>query len=233
MRRHAISHARLMRVSTDRIQAAIHSSKSGDQMVARRILEHPSVWQQWESEHSHLMRQLAAYSRRHVQVAALKHASFRLLHRRALFHYLKNSAPRGARRARVMGYFRPGRNYAEAVISEHGVYLRTACSYLCTRHLGSAEVEDPCFLDPMQRYEDLYAEYFRFYCNNLLVDPDEGRAAQGDLLPLLKRQLNEYRWAILDPRRAQPWLEREAQIRTPTGDTQRLRALGQAPRVRV
>jgi hypothetical protein len=233
MLRHAISHARLMRVSTDRVQAALHSSKSSEQMVARRILEHPSAWQQWESEHSRLMRQLAGYSLRHVQVAALKHANFRLLHRRALFHFLQQSALRGAGRALVMGHFRPGRNYAEAVISEHSVYLRTACSYLCTSHLGSTEVEDPFFLDPMQRYEELYAEYFRFYCNNLLVGPDDRRTAQGDLLPLLKKQLNEYRWAILDPRRAQPWLKREAEIRAPTGDTQRLQTLGQAPRGRV
>jgi hypothetical protein len=222
-----------MRVSTDRIQSALHSPDSSEQMVARRILEHPSAWQQWESEHSRLMRQLAVYSRRHLQVAALKHANIRLLHRKALFHYLQHSSLRGAGRARVMGYFRPGRNYSEAVISEHGVYLRTACSYLCTSHVGSAEIEDPFFLDPMQRYEELYTEYFGFYCNNLLAGPEDGRAAHGDLLPMLKKQLNEYRWAILDPRRAQPWLERKAQLRAPTGDTQRLQTVGQAPRGRV
>jgi hypothetical protein len=49
--------------------------------------------------------------------------------------------------------------------------------------------------------------------------------SQGALLPLLKKELNEYRWAILDPRRAQPWLRREAELRRPTGDTQRLPAL--------
>jgi hypothetical protein len=41
----------------------------------------------------------------------------------------------------------------------------------------------------------------------------------------LKKQLNEYRWAILDPRRAQPFLRREAELRRPTGDTQKLPAL--------
>jgi hypothetical protein len=51
-------------------------------------------------------------------------------------------------------------------------------------------------------------------------------------LPLLKLQLNEYRWAILDPRRAQPWLRREAEIRVPTGDTQRLPVLGAQPKAR-
>jgi hypothetical protein len=222
-----------MRVSTDRVQAALHSSNSGEQMVARRILEHPAVWQHWESEHSGLMRQLANFSMRHVQVAALKHANFRLLHRKALFHYLRQSALRGAGRALVMGYFRPGRNYAEAVIAEHSVYLRTACSYLCTSHLGSTEVEDPSFLDPMRRYEELYAEYFSLYCRSLLMGPEDEAAAQADLLPLLKLQLNEYRWAILDPRRAQPWLKREAELRVPNGDTLRLPTISPGPRGRV
>ncbi len=86
------------------------------------------------------------------------------------------------------------------------------------------------FLDPMQRYEELYAEYFSLYCSILLGTPSG--VAQGALLPLLKLQLNEYRWAILDPRRAQPWLRREAEIRVPTGDTQRLPALGAHPKPR-
>jgi hypothetical protein len=230
MLRHTISHARLMRVSTDRVQAALSSSDNNEQLVARRILENPSVWSQWEKEHSGLMRQLANCGVRRAQVAALKHANFRLLHGKALFHYLRRNGVRGSERARVLEYFRPGRNYDNAVVAEHGVYLRKACSYLCTSHVGTDVVEDPMFLDPMQRYEELYTEYFGLYCGVLLGTP--GGVAQGALLPLLKMQLNEYRWAILDPRRAQPWLRREAEIRVPTGDTQRLPTLGAHPKAR-
>jgi hypothetical protein len=230
MLRHTISHARLMRVSTDRVQTALSSSDINEQLVARRILENPSVWSQWEKEHSGLMRQLANCGVRRAQVAALKHANFRLLHGKALFQHLRRNLVRGSERARVLEYFRPGRNYPNAVVAEHGVYLRKACSYLCTSHLGTDVVEDPMFLDPMQRYEELYAEYFSLYCGVLLGTPSG--VAQGALLPLLKMQLNEYRWAILDPRRAQPWLRREAEIRVPTGDTQRLPTLGSHPRSR-
>jgi len=230
MLRHTISHARLMRVSTDRVQAALSSSDNNEQLVARRILENPSVWSQWEKEHSGLMRQLANCGVRRTQVAALKHANFRLLHGKALFHYLRRNGVRGSERARVLEYFRPGRNYDNAVVAEHGVYLRKACSYLCTSHVDTDVVEDPMFLDPMQRYEELYTEYFGLYCGVLLGTP--GGVAQGALLPLLKMQLNEYRWAILDPRRAQPWLRREAEIRVPTGDTQRLPTLGAHPKAR-
>src|SRR5207237_3624056 len=90
---------------------------------------------------------------------------------------------------------------------------------------GVDVVYDPMFLCPMHRYEELYGEYFTLYCDALLGTP--GGVAQGALLPLLKMQLYEYRWAILDPRRAQPWLRREAEIRVPTGDTQRMPALTQ------
>jgi hypothetical protein len=230
MLRHAISHTRLMRVSTDRVQTALKSADKNEQLVARRILENPSVWSQWEKEHSVLMRQLADCAVRRVQIAALKHTNFRLLHGKALFQYLRRNEVRGSERARVLEYFRPGRNYDNAVIAEHSVYLRKACSFMCTSHVGSDVVEDPTFLDPMLRYEELYTEYFGLYCNTLLETPSA--LAQGALLPLLKMQLNEYRWAILDPRRAQPWLRREAEIRVPTGDTQRMPTLGAHPKAR-
>jgi hypothetical protein len=225
MLRHAISHGRLMRESTDRVQAALSSSDRNEQLIARRILESAVIWQQWEHEHSSLMRQLANCGVRHAQVAALKQTTFRLLHGKALFQFLRQSTFRGAQRAQVLAHFRPGRSFASAIIAEHGAYLRRACSYLCTSHLGSQVVQDPAFLDPMQRYEELYTEYFNLYCTALV---EGGGAMTGSeaLLPLLKQQLNEYRLAILDPRGAQPFLRREAELRRPTGDTQRLRSLG-------
>ena len=225
MLRHAISHGRLMRESTDRVQAALSSSDRNEQLIARRVLESTVIWQQWEHEHSSLMRQLANCGVRHAQVAALKQTTFRLLHGKALFQFLRQSALRGAQRAQVLAHFRPGRSFASAIIAEHGAYLRRACSYLCTSHLGSEVVQDPAFLDPMQRYEELYTEYFNLYCTALV---ESGGAMTGSeaLLPLLKQQLNEYRLAILDPRGAQPFLRREAELRRPTGDTQRLRSLG-------
>lgn len=226
MLHHAISHARLMRESTDCVQSALHSQDSNEQLIARRILENPAVWAQWEGEHSMLMRQLANCAVRSAQVAALKHTTFRLVHGKALFQYLRRSEIRGTDRAQVIAHFRPGRSYESAMVAEHSVYLRKACSYLCADHIGNDVVEDPAFLDPMQRYEELYAEYFTVYCASLIESPDEDSRLKAALLPLLKKQLNQYRLAILDPRRAQPFLRRETELRRPTGDTQRLPSLG-------
>jgi len=224
MRHHAISHARLMRESTDCIEAALTSDDITEQLIARRVLENPEVFDVWEREHASLMRPLSNVSVRR-QVDGLKQTTFRLLHGKALFQYLRQNAVRGPQRERLIAYFRPGRSYAAAMVAEHGTYLRKACSFLCASHLGSEVVGDPAFLDPMERYEELYTEYFHLYCNGL-VGMGENAESQQALLPLLKHQLNEHRLAILDPRAAQPFLRREADLRKPTGDTQRLPTLG-------
>jgi hypothetical protein len=161
----------------------------------------------------------------------LKQITFRLLHGKALFQYLRQQSVRGPQRKQLIAYFRPGRSYEAALIAEHGSYLRKACSFLCASHLGSEVVGDAAFLDPMERYEELYTEYFHLYCNSL-VGTGEDAESQRALLPLLKQQLNEHRLAILDPRAAQPFLRREADLRKPTGDTQRLPALGSRPKDR-
>jgi hypothetical protein len=216
MRHHAISHARLMRESTDCVEAALASEDVTEQLIARRVLESPEAFDAWEREHASLMRPLSNVSVRR-QVEGLKQTTFRLLHGKALFQYLRQNPVRGAQRRQLIAYFRPGRSYETAMIAEHG--------FLCASHLGSEVVGDPAFLDPMQRYEELYTEYFHLYCNSLAGIGEDAESQQA-LLPLLKHQLNEYRLAILDPRAAQPFLRREADLRKPAGDTQRLPTLG-------
>ncbi|HLW24110.1 MAG TPA: hypothetical protein VKT22_07095 [Steroidobacteraceae bacterium] len=230
MQREAIGLARLMRESTDCIEAAVHDPDAPEQLVARRVLESPLLWQQWESEHSMLMRQLASCAVRRTQVSALKETTFRLLHGRALFHFMRTHRISGSQRVEILAHFRPGRSFDAAIIAEHGVYLRKACSYLCAGHLGREVIADPAFLDPMQRYEELYTEYFDLYCSSLIGGEAGEAGSQRALLPLLKKQLGEYRQAILDPKAAQPFLRREQQLRRPTGDTQRLPLLGRRPR---
>lgn len=225
---HPMSHARLMRVSTDRVEAALKYGENTEQLIARRILESATSWEQWERAHSDLMRRIAGCHAR-SQVDELKQTTFRLLHGKALFQHLRRAEVRGEDRVRLMAHFRPGRSFEAALISEHGDYLRKALSFICTNHLGANVVGDPAFIDPMQRYEELYCEYFDLYCRSLLGVREEAES-QRALLPLLKHQLGEHRAAILDPRAAQPFLRREAALRRPTGDTQRMPSLGRPRR---
>ena len=216
-----------MHESTDRVQHAVNSPNAHERLVATRILEHPAAWQNWEQEHSALMREVAEVRDGDRQTAALKQTAFTLIHRKALFEFLRDRGIRGAARTRVLAHFRTAQHTMDAVIAEHAVYLRRACSYLCTGHIGVQVLEDAGFVDPFLRYEALYAEYFDLYCRAICgVEiaaraPEERDLPAMELLPLLKLRLKEWRHAILNPGDALPRLLLDAQLRRPTGDTVR------------
>jgi hypothetical protein len=228
--RSAISHSRLMRESTDRIESALRSNDEQEHRVAHRLAENSKTWELWENEHSGLMRHVADYGLLQTQAAALRQTALRLIHGKALFEYLRRNEIRGLERARILGQFYPTRGYQYAVIAEHGSYVRKACSYLCAAHVGTGLVHDPAFLDPMQHYESLYTEYFDLYCATLFPADGVVSASERSLLPLLKHQLNEWRWIILHPRQSLPRLGRERELRRATGDTQRLPRLKVRPK---
>jgi hypothetical protein len=219
-----------MRESTDRVHVALHSADPNEHLVASRLLESPAAFRTWESEHSGLMLEIANPSFNRTQAALLKKATLRLIHRKALFEYLRDGQIRGNERRRIITSFHPTQDYTRSIIAEHGLYLRKACSFLCTSHVGGNVVRDPGFFDPMVRYQELYAEYFQLFCRaNFGVD-SAGAEPQVELLPLLKLQLEECRLAIMNPQTGTEWLIREGELRQPTGDTARLPRLGSSQR---
>ena len=222
MYRNSINHERLMRESTDRVQSALYSDNPNEQLVASRLLETPAAFQTWESEHSGLMREVANTGFKPAQAALLKKATFRLIHRKALFEYLRDERVRGSARQRIVAAFHSTKDYALSVVTEHGLYLRNACSFMCTSHVGGNVVRDSGFFDPMRRYQALYAEYFQVFCSTHFGTVSAHTEPQGELLPLLKYQLEECRAAIMNPQPETEWLMREAELREPTGDTVRL-----------
>ena len=222
MLRNAVNHARLMRESTDRVQNAIYSDDLAEQLVATRLMESPAAFQTWENEHSGLMREVAHPAFRRTQAAILKKATLRLIHRKALFEYLRDGKVRGVVRRRIILSFHETRDYTQSVIAEHGLYLRKACSFLCVSHVGGNIVRDPGFFDPMARYQALYAEYFRLFCTTHFGADAASAEPQGTLLPLLKYQLEECRLAIMNPGPEAERLMHEAELRKPTGDTLQL-----------
>jgi hypothetical protein len=219
-----------MRESTDRIELALRNDGDKEHLIAHRLSENSTTWEVWENEHSGLMRQVADCSVLSTQAAALRRTALRLIHGKALFEYLRRKEVRGTDRTRILGHFYPTRGYQYAVISEHAAFVRRACSYLCASHVGSGLVQDPVFLDPMQHYEHLYAEYFDLYCTTLFPGNRVEAGCESSLLPLLKHQLNEWRWIILHPRESLPRVKLERQMRRSTGDTQRLPRLKFRPK---
>jgi hypothetical protein len=214
-----------MRVSTDRIESALRGSDAREHQVVQRVLATPESWHSWELEHSGLMRVVADCAALRHQIVVLRQTALRLIHGTALFEYLKNRGVRGRLRVAVLTHFHPARIYEHAVVAEHSAYLRKTCSFLCTSHVGTNLVHDEVFLDPMREYEALYGEYFELFCSTLAPQPETDAQSGRSLLPLLKHQLDEWRWVILNPKQALPHLRRESELRRPTGDTQKMQTL--------
>lgn len=228
MHRHAYKHARLMDESEARVEMAGCFESEADRLVASRILERPDAYRRWEAEHAQLLRAVSEQAQLSRQVFMLRSAACALVHRKALFEYLRECQVTGARRHRLFALFYGFRDYTNAVLAEHGNYVRCSSSYLCMNYLGEHLMRDAALDEPLQIYERSYAEYFRTFCDVALAETEEEKhkvAPMEALQPLLKYQLAEARQAILQMPQvpAEEW--REASIRKPTGDTQRLRAL--------
>jgi hypothetical protein len=225
---HAYKHSRLMEESEARVEMTARFHSPADMLVASRILVDPDAYRRWEAEHDRLMRAVSEQARLPRQMVALRSTAFGLVHRKALFEYLRDRQISGGRRHRLFALFYGIRDYTNAVLAEHGNYVRCSSSYLCTHHLAEHLMQDAAFDEPLRMYEQWYSEYFRAYCDVALAETEEERqaiAAIDALKPLLKYQLAKARQAILDMPQmpAEAW--REAQIRKPTGDTQTLRVL--------
>ena len=228
----AYKHARLMEESESRVEMTANSLAPADILVAQRILVRPDEFTRWEAHHDFLMRAVSSRSQLPQQMVALRATALSLVHRKALFEYLRQRQIAGAQRRKLLAVFYGCADYTNAVLVEHGNYVRSSSSYLCTRHLAEQLMHDPALDEPLALYEEWYAEYFHAFCDVELAETEEERQAclaQESLKPLLKHRVTEARKAILAmPQTQREW--REVRIRQPTGDTQRLRALALIPK---
>jgi len=228
----AYKHARLMEESESRVEMTANSLAPADILVAQRILVRPDEFTRWEAHHDFLMRAVSSRSQLPRQMVALRATALSLVHRKALFEYLRQRQIAGAKRRKLLAIFYGCADYTNAVLVEHGNYVRSSSSYLCTQHLAEHLMHDPALDEPLALYEEWYAEYFRAFCDVELAETEEERQAclaQESLKPLLKHRVTEARKAILAmPQTQREW--REVRIRRCTGDTQRLRALALIPK---
>lgn len=223
----AYKHARLMAESESRVEMTAKSLAPADILVAQRILVRPVEFTRWVAHHDPLMRAVSTHGQVSRQMVALRATAFSLVHRRALFEYLRQRRLTGTKRKKLLAVFYGCADYTNAMLAEHGNYVRSSSSYLCTQHLAENLMHDPALDEPLALYEEWYAEYFHAFCDVELAETDEEKQAclaQESLKPLLKYRVTEARKAILDmPQTPREW--REVRIRKATGDTQRLRAL--------
>jgi hypothetical protein len=193
-----LSHDRLMEESQRHLSNAALSGPPDEERVATRILDDARGYRRWEDEHSTLMHRIAGERLPVIQKTQLLNVSLSLIHRKALFEYLRDERVRGIRREEIMAHFFSHRDYTSAVVSEHGRYVRSAASYLCSSHVGSHVMFDALFEAPLAEYEELYASYFRTYCSTVLARDDNAIAKS--MLPVvadLKGQIGEWRKALI------------------------------------
>ncbi|HZC87614.1 MAG TPA: hypothetical protein VE266_11510 [Steroidobacteraceae bacterium] len=220
-------HARLMEESELRVQMSTYLHTPAD-AAARRMLQCPETYQRWEVEHDRLLHAISDRGRLAEQVTALRSTVFALVHRRAVFEYLREAQVTGEKRRRALALFYRCRDYTDAVLREHANYVRCSSSYLCTYHLGEHLMHDAAFYEPLVLYEEWYTEYFRAYCDSELAETEQEKEASvtlDALKPLLKHRLAEARQAILAMPQSPDREWREVEIRKPNGDTQRMRTI--------
>jgi hypothetical protein len=221
-------HARLMEESEVSLAEAARHGAPEDMAVASRILDHPTTYRTWESEHDRLLRNVSEHAKLAAQMGALRSATFTLIHRKALFEYIRDRNVNGPRRHRLFALFYGARDYANSVIAEHANFVRCSSSRICAEHLAAHLMRDAAFEEPMQLYQEWYSDYFRVFCDVGLAETEEERlelAPVEALKPLLKQRLREARDAILKLPEVPSTVWREVELRKATGETQKLRRL--------
>jgi hypothetical protein len=224
MRTHqGLTRAFLMEESEARIAGLAREGSTPQAVIARRMLEEPHLYRHWESEHDRLMRGVAETRAQH-QISALRSTCFGLMHRKAMFEYLRVHKITGRDRHAVFALIYGDQDYAKAVVAEHNNYLRSISSLACSHHLGLVLLDDRSFGSPMSRYEARYADYFRSFCNSAL-SPNRYNLDDtlSTLLPYLKRQLGVLRRAILEmPRESETHRLHHLDIGEPAANSQRI-----------
>lgn len=221
-------HARLMEESEQCLAAVARAGPREDMIIASRIVEHPTAYRHWEAEHDRLLRGVSTHTRLGAQIGALRSAAFTLIHRKALFEYIRDRGLTGTKRQRLFGLFHGTRDYTSSVIAEHASFLRSSSSHICTEHLAEHLMRDAAFDEPMQLYQEWYSDYFRVFCDVELAETEDEREALAPveaLKPLLKHRLREARDAILKLPQVPSTVWREVELRKATGETQKLRRL--------
>jgi hypothetical protein len=236
LRIQGINQARLMEESELCIAESAKSGTPAQMLVASRLLAHPETYRRWESEHFQLMRRVSEHRYLDRQVVALRSTALALLHRKAVFEYLQERQLTRQQRHKLMAMFHSLKDYAASLIAEHGNYVRGASSYWCSHHLARRLMKDSAFAEPLLLYQERYTDFFRVHCDVELAESQSEKQAVASmrlLQPLLKKQLVEARQEILSMAYRPEKVWREVEIRRPTGDTERLRALGDTEIARI
>jgi hypothetical protein len=161
-----------------------------------QLLDDGAQYRVWEIKHSLLMRNVADCGRTTQQTLALRKVAVKMIHRRGLIDYIKLFSVRGETRKNLFQAFYGPMDFREAVILEHRQYILAASSGYCVEVLVDA-VQDPNGFQMLERYQELYRDYYGLYAQFLRAEQDHDR----ELMAAMRPTMLEYR-TYLDRLRA-------------------------------
>jgi hypothetical protein len=209
---------RMMERSEARIEVVANHGDGHAARAAGRVMESAQAWQDWSASHIRLLDSIATQQRSPAQVQAVRRMALSVIHRKAPFEGLRDLRIHGDARTRFFESLYGSHNCARTLLLEHHSFVRAMCSYVC--------VEDLCGLGTLLRiraYERIYTRYWQArMCSSL--EPAGGQA-ESRLRDRLRQQVITARDLLLA---REPGSDDEltlAELRRPTGDTVRMRAL--------
>lgn len=131
--------------------------------IVNTLLQDSRHYKLWESRHADLLVSVAGQSNKKRQIMALRNVEVQLIHRRALFEYLRANAVRGERRRRLFRMFHSTLDFQDSVLAEHRQYMLAVSSRISTDHLIDL-MHDPGSKRLLRQYEQPYTRYYEMKC---------------------------------------------------------------------
>ena len=179
----------LMDVSELRIEHMRWAGSDTERRVVNRLFESADVYRQWESYHAGLMRRVGRDETRKGQLVSLRQTRFELIHRQALFEFVRESGAAPRDREALFRVLHRTQDFHRAVLAEHARFLQSNSSLYCADHLAYSIMGDLRFTRGLSRYRRRYLTYFGYHCQWVMAEARGEDAPGRRLLPQLKKEL--------------------------------------------
>ncbi len=156
-------HRQLMDASEYALRDASESPVPRDSRIANTILEDSGKYREWEIRHANLLLPVAEQRAKNPQLMALRRARMDLVHRRALFHYLRAHDVSESQRRTLFRLFHSTMDYNQAILAEHRAYMVAVSSRISTDYIIDV-MQDVTSMQLLKQYEKAFARYFEMKC---------------------------------------------------------------------
>ncbi len=152
-----------MQESEFALQSATESPDERVSRIANTIIDDGRMYRRWESEHANLLVPVAEHRKNVAQLMELRNAEVQLVHRRALFRYLRRTGLNGAPREQLFRTIHATRDFNDALLTEHRRYMLAVSSHVSADHLIDV-MKDVSSRRLLDVYAATYDRYFEMRC---------------------------------------------------------------------